>query len=58
VTHDVEEAVMLSDRVIVMRGQPGRIYREIAIDLPRPRARRTAEIQALREDIVEALDLS
>ncbi|MFN5764445.1 MAG: ABC transporter ATP-binding protein, partial [Pseudanabaena sp.] len=36
VTHDVEEAVMLSDRVIVMRGNPGRIHQEFAIDLPRP----------------------
>ena len=58
VTHDVEEAVVLSDRVIVMRGQPGRVYREFPIDLPRPRARRTAEIQMLREDIIEAPDLS
>jgi sulfonate transport system ATP-binding protein len=58
VTHDVEEAVMLSDRVVVMRGQPGRVHRDIAIDLPRPRARTAAAVQALREEIVEALDLS
>ena len=58
VTHDVEEAVILSDRVVVMRGQPGRIYREIAIDLPRPRVRTATETQALREEIVRALDLT
>jgi NitT/TauT family transport system ATP-binding protein len=37
VTHDVEEAVLLGDRVFVMTAQPGRIKAEIAIDLPRPR---------------------
>jgi sulfonate transport system ATP-binding protein len=58
VTHDVEEAVMLSDRIIVMHGQPGRIHREIAIDLPRPRMRIAPEVQALKEEIVRTLDLS
>ncbi len=37
ITHSVEEAVGLSDRVLVMSPSPGRIVREIAIDLPRPR---------------------
>ena len=37
ITHSVEEAVGLSDRVLVMSPAPGRIVREIAIDLPRPR---------------------
>ncbi|HMA16617.1 MAG: ABC transporter ATP-binding protein [Bacteroidota bacterium] len=58
VTHDVLEAVMLSDRVLVMRGHPGRIQREIGIDLPRPRARTSPEVRALEEEIVAALDLS
>ncbi len=39
VTHDVEEAVFLSDRVYVMSSRPGTIRRAVAIDLPRPRRR-------------------
>jgi sulfonate transport system ATP-binding protein len=58
VTHDVDEAVALSDRIIVMRGQPGRIYREIAVNIPRPRKRTTSAFQAIKEEATVALDLS
>jgi sulfonate transport system ATP-binding protein len=58
VTHDVEEALMLSDRVIVMRGNPGRIHQEFAIDLPRPRRRTDQHLQYWKEQLLEALDLS
>src|SRR5262249_20995915 len=37
VTHDIEEAVYLGDRVIVLTARPARVREEIAIDLPRPR---------------------
>ncbi|HEY1584417.1 MAG TPA: ABC transporter ATP-binding protein, partial [Polyangia bacterium] len=41
VTHDVDEALVLADRVIVMRARPGRLYEEIAIELDRPRDRQS-----------------
>ena len=37
VTHSLAEAVILSDRILVMKPRPGRIVEEIVIDLPRPR---------------------
>ena len=40
VTHDIDEAVTLADRVIVLAGKPGRIAAELKIDAPRPRRRR------------------
>jgi sulfonate transport system ATP-binding protein len=52
VTHDVEEAVFLGDRVVVMEPGPGRIRREIAIDLPRPRRRTEARFLELKEEIL------
>jgi len=39
VTHDIEEAIYLSDRVLVMSAQKGQIVRELSIDLGRPRIR-------------------
>ena len=38
VTHDVQEAVFLCDRVIPMTSRPGRLKEEIVVDLPRPRS--------------------
>ncbi len=38
VTHDIDEAVYLGDRVVVLTARPGRIREEVAIDLPRPRS--------------------
>jgi ABC-type nitrate/sulfonate/bicarbonate transport system ATPase subunit len=52
VTHDVEEAIYLSDRVLVMQPRPGRVTREIALDLPRPRDRASAVFIELRQQIL------
>jgi NitT/TauT family transport system ATP-binding protein len=41
VTHSIEEAVLMGDRVVVLQGKPGRVDQDIAIDLPRPRSRET-----------------
>jgi ABC-type nitrate/sulfonate/bicarbonate transport system ATPase subunit len=38
VTHDIEEAILMGDRVLVMSGRPGRILEEIPIPLHRPRS--------------------
>jgi NitT/TauT family transport system ATP-binding protein len=49
ITHSVEEAVGLSDRVLVMSPSPGRIVEEIAIDLPRPRPAHLGEYPTFNE---------
>ena len=58
VTHAIHEAVLLSDRVVVMSGSPGRIVADIPIDLPRPRTdalTSTSRFVALASQVREAL---
>ncbi len=51
VTHSVEEAVLLADRVVVMSAGPGRIESEVAVGLARPRDVSSPEFNAIRRDI-------
>jgi ABC-type nitrate/sulfonate/bicarbonate transport system ATPase subunit len=59
VTHDVEEAALLGDRVCVMTGSPGRARLELTVDLPRPRTietTETLEFVRIKREIREALE--
>lgn len=58
VTHDVDEAIVLADRVTVMRPHPGRIYENIETDLPRPRDRQSAAYDFAKRRVLAALDRS
>src|SRR5438552_3665585 len=51
VTHNVREAVLLADRVVLMGTRPGRILEDVAIDLPRPRAANDEQVAALAKDV-------
>jgi NitT/TauT family transport system ATP-binding protein len=55
VTHNIEEAVLLADRVIVLGANPGRIRAEVNVDLARPRDRRAPAFQALVDKLYELL---
>jgi sulfonate transport system ATP-binding protein len=58
VTHDIEEALVLSDRLVVMRAKPGRVHAQYRIDLPRPRSRTEAPLQSWKARILRDLDLA
>jgi sulfonate transport system ATP-binding protein len=58
VTHDIDEAIYMSDRILVMTPPPGRIDRTIDIDLERPRDRTTDSFLRLRSQILEHLHLA
>ncbi|GHV76705.1 ABC transporter ATP-binding protein [Spirochaetia bacterium] len=53
VTHDIDEAIYLGDRVIIMSARPGTIKREIAVDLPRPRNRSSEGFIRIRKSILQ-----
>jgi sulfonate transport system ATP-binding protein len=58
VTHDVDEAVVLADRVFVMRPRPGRLFDEIKINLARPRDRNSPLFDNFKRRVLTALDRS
>lgn len=55
VTHSINEALVLSDRIVLLAPNPGRIAQEFLVDLPRPRRRTTPEFNALYQTIWEGL---
>jgi NitT/TauT family transport system ATP-binding protein len=55
ITHDIEEAVYLADRVIVLSGSPANVVLDKPIDLPRPRDRGTDRLQKMAQEIANAL---
>lgn len=56
VTHDIEEAAAMADRVLIMSANPGRIVGEVKIDLPFPRVRSSKEFSRERESLMKTFD--
>ena len=57
VTHDVDEAVYLADKIVILDKNPGRIARIVEVDIERPRKRDSKEFIKLQESIVSELDM-
>lgn len=55
ITHDVDEAIVLSDRILVLNGPPARIGRDLEVNLPRPRNRSSAAFQEIKELLLSDL---
>ncbi len=58
VTHDIDEAIYLSDRIVIMTPRPGKISKIIDVDLPRPRQRGSASFLEMRRQILEFFELA
>jgi NitT/TauT family transport system ATP-binding protein len=56
ITHSVDEAVFLSDRIIVLTPRPGRICRIFPIALPRPRDRTSPEFAQVRREVLDLIN--
>jgi NitT/TauT family transport system ATP-binding protein len=57
VSHNIEEAVMMADRIIILSSDPGRIRHEIKINLPQPRDEDSPEVRALIDDVYEMMTM-
>lgn len=58
VTHDVDEAIYLSDRIVIMTARPGRVSEVVNVDFPRPRHRGGSEFLELRATLLEKFNLA
>jgi NitT/TauT family transport system ATP-binding protein len=58
VTHDVEEACVLADRVVVMSPRPGHAVAELDVPAPRPRKRTDPQVIGLRERVLAELGVT
>ena len=56
ITHSVDEAVFLSDRIIVLTPRPGRICRTFDLNLPRPRDRTSVEFANIRREVLDLIN--
>jgi len=56
VTHDIEEAIELADRIIVLASGPGRIVADLRVELPRPRDRRTEVFNSLTDKVFSLIE--
>jgi sulfonate transport system ATP-binding protein len=57
VTHDIDEALYLCDRIILLSGKPGEVEREFVIDEPRPRDRASEELASMKKKILQTLQI-
>ena len=55
VTHDIDEAILVADRILLMAGRPGHIYRQWPVDIPHPREDHAEAVTGLRMQILAAL---
>lgn len=58
VTHDIDEAVQLADRVVVLSSRPARVQQTLAIDIPHPRNISSARYLALRDELLKQIGLA
>ena len=56
VTHDIDEAVIMADRAVIMAGSPGKIVHELEVDLEDPRERQDSAVQAMRARLMGAFE--
>jgi sulfonate transport system ATP-binding protein len=57
VTHDVDEAIYLSDRIVLMSSRPGRVKKILSVALPRPRRREHSDFLSIERELLQEFEL-